>query len=173
MAKFVKGFEDGKCINGIAEQLKVYTVKLLKLCKKLCENSDHIIDFEFDTQYECEMPNIKRGIKLPKSDEQWSTANLYFLNPLPISGINSSNLNESIQILNATIYSYFEENFGYSDEVYQEELIRKYKDIPKRSLKSNLTYLKETQASPYEIKYVSHLLRNKVRSTTSKSTFQN
>jgi len=93
----------------------------------MSENSDHNFDFELDAQYECVMPSIKRGIKLPKSDEQWSTANLFFLNALPISGINSSNLNESIQILNATIYSYFEENFGYSDEVYHEELIRKYK----------------------------------------------
>ena len=95
---------------------------------------------------------------------------LFFLNALPISGINSSNLNESIQLLNATIYTYFEENFGYSDEVYNEELINKYKDMPKRSLKTNLKFLKQTQASPLEIKYVSRLLRNKLRNTTGKPT---
>ena len=106
--------------------------------ENMSEHSDHTIDFEVDTQYEREMPNIKRGIKLPKSDEQWSTAKLFFLNALPISGIKSLNLNESIQLLNATIYTYFEETFGYSDEVYNEELIDKYKDMPKRSLKTTL-----------------------------------
>ena len=138
--------------------------------ENMLEHSDHNFDFELDAQCESEMPNIKRGIKLPKSDDQWSTANLFFLNALPISGINSSNLNESIQILNATIYSYFEENFGYSDEVYNEELINKYKDMPKRSLKTNLKFLKQTQASPLEIKYVSRLLRNTLRNTTGKPT---
>ena len=44
----------------------------------MSEHSDHNFDFELDAQYECEMPNIKRGIKLPKSDEQWSTANYFF-----------------------------------------------------------------------------------------------
>ena len=58
----------------------------------MSEHSDHNFDLELDAQYECEMPSIKRGIKQPKSDEQWSTANLFFLNALPISGINSSNL---------------------------------------------------------------------------------
>ena len=138
--------------------------------ENMSEHSDHNIDFELDAQYEREMPNIKRGIKLPKSDEQWSTANLFFLNALPTSGINSSNLNESIQLLNAIIYTYFEENFGYSDEVYNEELINKYKDMPNRSLKTNSKLLKQTQASPLEIKYVSRLLRNKLRNTTGKPT---
>ena len=79
-------------------------------------------------------------------------------------------MNESIQLLNATIYTYFEENFGYSDEVYNEELINKYKDMPIPSLKTNLKFLKQTQASPLEIKYVSRLLCNKLRNTTGKPT---
>ena len=134
----------------------------------MSEHSDHNIDFELDAQYESEMPDIKRGVKLSKSDEQWSTANLFFLNALPISGINSSKLNDSIQILNFTIYTYFEKNFGYSDEVCNEELIKKYKDMPKRSFKTNLKVLKQAQASPLEIKYVSRLLGNKLRNTTDK-----
>ena len=56
----------------------------------MSEHSDHNFDFELDAQYECEMRTIKRGIKLLKSDEQWSNANLFFLNALPISEINSS-----------------------------------------------------------------------------------
>ena len=50
----------------------------------MLEHSDHNFDFELDAEYECEMPNIKRGNKLPKSDEQWSTAHLFFLNALLI-----------------------------------------------------------------------------------------
>ena len=138
----------------------------------MSEHSDHTIDFEVDAQYESEMPNSKHGVKLPKSDEQWSTANVLFLNALPISGINSSKLNESIQILNATIYTYFKENFGYSNEVYNKERIKKYKDMPKRSLKTNLKFLEQTQASPLEIKYVLRLLRNKLRNTTGTLTLE-
>ena len=41
----------------------------------MSEHSDHNIDFELDAQYKSEVPNIKRGVQLPKSDEQWSTAN--------------------------------------------------------------------------------------------------
>ena len=109
------------------------------------------------------MSNIKRGAKLQKSGEKWSTANLLFLNALPISGINSSNFKESIQILNVTIYTSFEENFEYSDEVHNEELIKEYKDMPKLSLKTNLKVLKQTLASPLEITYVLRLLRNKLQ----------
>ena len=73
-------------------------MKLSQLCKKLLEHSDHNDDFELDEQYEYEIPNFKRGIKPQKSDEQWSTASLFFLNALPFSGVNSSNLNKSMQI---------------------------------------------------------------------------
>jgi len=57
----------------------------------MSEYSDHNFDFALDVQHECKMPSTNRGTKLPKSDDQWSTVNLFFLYALPISGINSSN----------------------------------------------------------------------------------
>ena len=61
-----------------------------------------------------EFPFLKKGINLPQSDKDWSTANEYFkcalnLNP-PIS---SQDINSSIVLLNDVIYNYFTDNFGH------------------------------------------------------------
>jgi len=33
------------------------------------------------------IPDVKPGVKLPKSDDQWNAANLFFMVSLPISGL--------------------------------------------------------------------------------------
>ena len=58
-------------------------------------------------------PDVKLGVKLPKSDDQWNDANLFFMVSLPISGLHSSSVDDSIDLMNSTIYNYFYENFGY------------------------------------------------------------
>ena len=49
--------------------------------------------------------------------------------------------------------------------IISDQLINKYKDMPKRSLKVSLKFLKQSQASPNEIRYVSRLLRNTIRTS--------
>ena len=61
-----------------------------------------------------EFPFLKKGINLPQSDKEWSTANEYFkfalnLNP-PIS---SQDINSFIVLLNDVICNYFADNFGH------------------------------------------------------------
>ena len=56
--------------------------------------------------------NIKPGGKLPKSEDQWKTANKYFQLLLPIHDIASSDLNTTIIYMHTVIYDYFEQNFG-------------------------------------------------------------
>ncbi|XP_065066053.1 uncharacterized protein LOC135691968 [Rhopilema esculentum] len=108
------------------------------------------------------VPEIKPGIKLPKKDEQWKTANTYFAATLPLTEINPSNVNVSIKTMNSVIYDYFQINYGVSDDVINTNLIEKYKHKTKSSLKSCLKCLKESQAPLCEIRYVSRLLRSKV-----------
>ena len=104
------------------------------------------------------LPVIKPGIKLPKSDEHWKTAYLHFMNSLPISDLKSSCINTSIIIMNETIYDYF----GHSEDFVNDQIIEKYRDSSKRSLKTALKYLKQSQAPILEIRYVARLLRQKI-----------
>ena len=56
--------------------------------------------------------NIKVGVKLPKSEDQWKTANEYFQLLLPVHDIASSDLNTTITHMHTVIYDYFEQTFG-------------------------------------------------------------
>ena len=107
----------------------------------------------------------KVGVKLPKSVDQWKSANDYFKISLPIHSIASSDLNATIITMNTTIYDYFEHNFGTVKSAKTLELNTKYKDFSKQSLKSCLKHLKSTCADPAEIKVVSNLLRCKLKKT--------
>ena len=111
-----------------------------------------------------DIPTLKKGIKLPKSDLQWSTANDYFKFALQIDQpITSQNLDTNIRLLNNTIYEYFSHNFGYADSTPDNSLVTKYKEHTVKALKKALKTLKSTNSEPDEIKYVSHLLRSKLR----------
>ena len=49
------------------------------------------------------LPSIKPGIRLPKTDLDWTLANAYFVAELPISGINNSDINNTLQAMNSLI----------------------------------------------------------------------
>ena len=88
----------------------------------------------------------KPGIKLPKSNEHWKAAHPYFMNSLLNSDLKSSCISTSIITMNETIYIYFCHNFGHSEDLNNDQIIEKYKDSSKRSLKTALNYLKQSQA---------------------------
>ena len=92
---------------------------------------------DMDSSITNSIPDVKPGVKLPKSDDQWNAANLFFMVSLPISGLHSSSIDDSIDLMNSTIYNYFYDNFGYSEDFISDELVNKYKDLTKKSLKSN------------------------------------
>ena len=109
-------------------------------------------------------PILKKGIKLPKTDSEWSTANEHFKSALLLNGpIKSQDLNTSIQILNDAIYNYFADNFGHTETIPDKNLINKYKDHTVKNLKKALRNLKSTNSDITEIKYVSRALRDKLR----------
>ena len=59
------------------------------------------------------------------------------------------------------MYDYFEQNYGKVKN--PENNFQQYNNLSKSKLKKCLKDLKERQAQLEEIKYVSHLLRNKLR----------
>ena len=65
------------------------------------------------------IPDVKPGVKLPKSDDQWNAANLFFMVSLPISGLHSSSIDDSVDLTNLTIYN----NFGHSEDFISHELV--------------------------------------------------
>ena len=94
------------------------------------------------------MPTITRGIKLPRSDDQWKTTNDYFAAALPISKIDHRNISTQIAAMNSTIYNYFRDNFGIIEDTSTLGLFAKYSDMSKKELKSKLYQLKTSKANP-------------------------
>ena len=63
-----------------------------------------------------------------------------------------------------TIYNYFKDSYGIINSTnHSNPLFTKYKDLFPKSLKKELKQLKNTNAPLNEIKFVSHLLRAKLR----------
>ena len=90
-------------------------------------------------------PDIKKGINLPKSEEQWLTANEYFKSVLSLNPpITVQNLSSRVKLLNDTVYDYFSANFGQAAQAPDESLIRKYGGKSKNDLKKSLKVSKQS-----------------------------
>ena len=113
-------------------------------------------------------PELKKGVKLPKNDSEWSTANDYFKFALQTDHpIASQDINSKIKLLNDAVYNYFADNYGYCETVPDQNLITKYKDHTVKELKKALQQLKSNKCDLSEIKYVSRTLRDKLRSNSN------
>ena len=97
------------------------------------------------------------GVKLPKTNDQWEQANLYFQQHLPYS-----NVEQTINLVESTLYEYFHTNFGAVPKHQYDELTEKYQNMSNRKLKKCLN--EEKQKHPVyekEIRFISKLLRSK------------
>ena len=112
------------------------------------------------------LPSIKPGIKLPKCELYWELANTYFVSALRISGINNSNINDTLHALNSVIYEYLCKNYGTLEDMSTSHFVDEYKSCSNSSLKSKLTSLKKMNADLIEIKYVAKFLRTKLRDSS-------
>ncbi len=111
-----------------------------------------------------EYPKLRRGINLPKTNSEWLTANEYFkFSIISDSPIKCQDLNASINLLNTTIYNYFAENVGYVERLPDDSLYDKYDNYSIKDLKKALKQLKSSNAELAEIRYVSRLVRNKIK----------
>ena len=119
------------------------------------------------------MFEIKPGIKLPKSNEQWIEANAYFCSILSHIKLQPESLDEAINFVNDSIYDFFKFNCGACKSTIQtNENCQKYNDFPVKQLKKELAKLKHQGSAVQDIKYVSDLLRSKLKTTPSVSNKQ-
>ena len=82
--------------------------------------------------------NVKNGVKLPKTSDQWVTAESFFKAELPTHEIGKDNLDlitqNTVQKLSDTIYDYFGREFGSVVNTSDTKFKDKYKDFPKHQL---------------------------------------
>ena len=70
------------------------------------ENSN-VSDIDIENQINSLLPDVKAGVKLPKTDNHWNIANSYLKSTLPVSSIDIEDLNATIKCMNETIYNYY------------------------------------------------------------------
>ena len=89
------------------------------------------------------MPNIKTGVKLPKSNDQWKLANAYFAPSMPISDIDKTNVELITETMNSNTYIYL-----FPGKLWT---------VSKSGLISSLKTLKMPNVPLEEIKYVANI----------------
>ena len=112
---------------------------------------------------------IKKGVTLPKKNNQWSEANTFLKENLSLNEINEYSLEHCVNKMAEVTYNYFAKHYGTvrDHRSVDKELETKYKEFSKQMLKNALKKLKSkaTPTSPKEItreiKFVSKLLRRK------------
>ena len=119
--------------------------------------------------------NVKNGVKLPKTNDQWATAESFFKAELPIHKIGKDELDLITQKLSDTIYDYFDQEFGSVVNTSDTEFRDKYRDFSKHQLSKALKTLKSSHLINdfTEIRFVNKLLRRKVSRTSTDKNFDN
>ena len=112
----------------------------------------------------------KPGIKLPNTPSQRKEANAYshqaFFQELS-AGIED--LDDFVRTTQDRVYDYFASTCGVTQEMSQSQSSDKYNNLSINALKSILNQLKVQKADLDEIKYLSKLIRNKLRNHLSES----
>ena len=104
-------------------------------------------------------PSLLVGVKLPRTQSEWDRANEYFSTQLNTSR-ELGDLNMEIAHLNR-MWAYFNDNYG---QVKPRSKFNQYNTMSKSKLKKILRNLKLRCGNVEEIRYVSKLLRKKLRS---------
>ena len=126
---------------------------------------------EFDSHVDMtlnqkDITGTKPGIILPKTSEQWNLANDYFKSVvihLDFPSVSIDSIDESVRLINITIYSYFKDHYGIVKNHIEKEIVQKYNTYSVHSLRKVLKHLKSNAAPLAEIQYVSQLLRSKLQ----------
>ena len=115
---------------------------------------------------------IKQGIKLPKSESEWKTANSFFHANLPIEDMNmDGDFNDIATNFGKTVYDYFKNEYGIVREDEVNDFKVKYGNHTKNQLKQTLKKLKsdKTAENTSETRYVSKLLQSRIQNNQSKA----
>ena len=124
------------------------------------DNIDQVNQENASVNIQETVPDLRKGIKLPKSPLQWSSANDFFKLTFSNQPITPHDLNNNIKTMVTVIYNYFGENFGLVDNNNHVEFQRKYENFSTKDLKKVLKKLKLENGDILEIKFVAKRLRN-------------
>jgi len=73
------------------------------------ENQDVAIEHQDVSIESLQTLNVKPGVKVPRSNNNWSEANNYFKSIFSTLEVTADSVNEAIQFMNNTIYDFFKE----------------------------------------------------------------
>ena len=147
-----------KVIDDLDEELQQQMTDALN--EQICEdNVQSVEDVVSSLSSQETFPDLKKGIKLPKSPLQWSNANDFFHLTISNYPIASQDSNKSINTMATVIYNYFSENYGFVDVDNNNEFESKYKSHSAKDLKKVLKKLKCENGDLKEIKFVAKKLR--------------
>ena len=147
-----------KVIDDMQEELKQQMTDALN--DQICDDNVQSVEDTFSRLNAQEtLPDLKRGIKLPKSPLQWSNANDFFHLTLSNCPVTTQEINKSINTMATVIYNYFSENYGFIDVNNNNEFESKYKSCSVKELKKALKELKCDNGDIKEIKFVARQLR--------------
>ena len=157
-----------KVIDDMDEELRQQMTDALN--EQICEdNIQSVEDVVSSLNSQETFPDLKKGIKLPKSPLQWSNANDFFHLTLSNCPIASQDINKSINTMATVIYNYFNENYGFVDVDNNNEFESKYKSHSAKDLKKVLKKLKCENGDLKEIKFVAKKLRYLLNNKSTES----
>ena len=96
---------------------------------------DNHVDMSVDHR---DVAVTKSGIMLPKTSEQWNLANDYLKSVFIDLDFNSDSIDlidESVRLINNTIYNYFRDHYGTVRSHVEKELVQKYNTYSVHKLK--------------------------------------
>ena len=120
-----------------------------------------------------DFPDFRKGIKLPRSPSQWTTANEFFKLTFSNYLITAHDLNNNITTMTTVVYNY---NFGFANKTNSAQYERKYRTFTTKDLKKTLKKLKLENGDVLEIKFVAKKLRillNKSKGTDETNMYIN
>ena len=100
---------------------------------------------------------MKPGVNLPKSQEDWNLANMFFIANVSCADVKEKDLDSTVNEFNTTVYKYFKTNFVIVKTCVEQELIEKYSNFTKTQLRTELKHLKTQNTNSNAIRYLSEL----------------
>ena len=140
-----------------------------ELFEEIFEDSNSTEDLNNDILLTISLTQ-KPGARLPKTEDQWKLANLYFQSTFSILTFHPDSIDANIALMNTTIYNYFRDTYGIIEDPVNTEPKDKYKDSSIRVLKRDLKNLENINTPVHEIQYVARLILGRLANPKSTGT---
>ena len=121
-----------RVIDDLEQEIQEITELLTEQNEDITESDTSPVNSQED------FPDLRKGIKLPRSPSQWTTANEFFKLTISNYPITAHDVNNNITTMTTVVYNYFSENFGYVNNTNSAQYERKYRTFTTKELKKTL-----------------------------------